>query len=172
MLCCIRYAARSQTQARASQFALSRRAKGAPSKPEDKPSQLNTTGVPAQSVSRPAGSGLEPGSSGFKSSGEAQPARLQQPAFAPSSSGQTGILDAEGQMAQEIAAENQKLLASMQPDEASSCAVHALGHAIPLLLTLIQPLAHTGRPMINKITSIEYCTTSQTGCSGKCHFLL
>ena len=36
-------------------------------------------------------------------------------------------------MAQEVAAENQKLLASMQPDEASPLrAVRALGHAIPL----------------------------------------
>ena len=41
-------------------------------------------------------------------------------------------------MAQEIAAENQKLLASMQRDEASPLhAVHALGHAIPLQQTHI-----------------------------------
>jgi hypothetical protein len=120
--------------ARALQFALSRRAKGAPTKPEDKPSHASATEAPAQPSSRPAGSGLEHGlSPDLSSSGGAQPVRLEQPAFAPSSSGQAGILDAEGQMAQEVAAENQKLLASLQPDEASPLrAVHALGHATPL----------------------------------------
>lgn len=123
------------------QFALSRQAKGREAKPasisseaftpSNQPSaqpRIQPTNKGDSSNSQDAAETVQPGGSGMS----------QKPALEPGTAGMTGRQNTESQMAQEVAAENKKLIASMQPDEASASFMHLRSAVINQLPTFLR----------------------------------
>ena len=115
------------------QFALSRRA-GRGAKPVNTSSEAFTPlNQPAQPRMQPTYKGDSSNSQGAAETVQsAGSGRSQKPVLEPGTAGMTGRQNTESQIAQEVAAENKKLIVSMQPDEASASLIACIRAVLPL----------------------------------------